>query len=200
MKTSIALGGILVPLLMGCGSEPESRGLLKSGVMLVRVNELQPSRNSEYVDPDAPGEYPDWIELYNAGPRDAHLEGCFITDNPSRPFKHMLLPEVVVPAKGFLVLFADSRTSEGPLHLSFNLSGGGEAVELRGTDGNLVDGAYYAAASPMPPLPADPDHTCLYSDRCNRSFARFPDGSGPFAWGECPTPDGPNETTCAVYD
>jgi hypothetical protein len=203
-KPPITLAGILVPLLMGCGSKDESRGLLASGGSLVRINEIQASGNSEFVD--EAGDYDDWIELYNGGKHDAPLGGYFITDNPDRPFKHMLLPEVVVPAGGFLVLFADdpSRTKlellpDPWLHLPFKLSGLGESVYLRDPDGDLVDGIDYG---PIPyyltPLTSgppqgtcrDPDYACAYS------YARFPDGSGAFAWCEPPTPEKSNESAC----
>jgi hypothetical protein len=190
---TFTLAGVLIPLLMGCGSVEQSRGLLGSGSQLVRVNEIC-AVNDRFEDPDSRSivgkpEYDDWIELYNASEHDAHLAGYFITDNKNRPFKQVLPPEAVVPAHGFLVLFADNQPGEGPLHLAFALSGvGGESVYLADPRGNLLDGT---------DLPATPGGDA--GDPPDHSYARFPDGSGAFQW--CGafgmTPGESNGSACA---
>jgi hypothetical protein len=205
-QVTLALAAVFLPLLVGCGSREESRGLREASGSLVRINEIQASGNSEEAT-DVPGEFPDWIELYNAGEHAGNLAGYFITDNPERPFKHALVPGVVVPARGFLVLFADDPPHEGPLdpigplHLSFKLSAGGEGVYLRDPDGNLVDGIDFGAVpwstTPYPDYPIDP--TCLDPDvPCNYSYARFPDGSGAFQWCDHPSPEKSNGSECTA--
>ncbi len=184
-----ALAGILMPLLVGCGSVDESAGLRGSGGLLVSVNELQASNHNTLSDGivtagNAAG-YDDWIELCNAGQHDAHLEGYFITDNPEQPFKQMLPTEAVVPAGGFLLLWADNEPAQGPLHLAFGLSKDGESVYLSDPNGNLLDGIDYGA----------PTVTCA---QCDYSYARFPDGSGAFAWCDKPTPARANGSACAA--
>jgi hypothetical protein len=188
--TRLTLAAMLVPLLIGCGLREESRGLLPAGGSLVRINELVAANHSGEQDEFA--EYDDWIELYNGGSHDAHLEGYFVTDNSERPFKYALPPEAMVPARGFLLLWADSEPDEGferlwakdpamdqgPLHLPFNLSEDGEDVELRDPDGNLVDAVGYGWG------PGD------------HSYARFPDGTGGFAWCSDPTPNAFNGSAC----
>jgi hypothetical protein len=162
-RGTIGLAGVLVLLLMGCGSEDQSRGFLEGGGTLVSVNELQPSNQATIADEF--GEYDDWIELYNAGEHDAHLEGYFITDSSDRPFEQVLPPEAVVPARGYLLLWADEQPDQGPLHFPFALSAGGESVHLANPNGNLLDGTDYG-----PPPHGD------------YSYARIPDGSGAFQW------------------
>ena len=169
------LAAVLIPLLMGCGSVDESRGLVGSGSQLVRVNEFAPANNYTFRDPDAPTEYDDWIELYNASEHVANLDGYYITDDPDHPFKHMLPPEAVIAPKGFLVLLADNQPGQGPLHLSFALSRSGEAVYLAAPNGNLVDGTAFDSTVAVPPCTSP-------SGQCDFVYARYPDGSGPFRW------------------
>jgi hypothetical protein len=196
-QMTFTLAGVLAALVIGCGSEHQSRGLLGSGDQLVRVNELQAANNYTVVDPDAEAtthlqEYDDWIELYNASEHDADLAGYFITDNPDGPFKQVLPPEAVVPAKGFLLLWADKQPAQGPLHLSFALSNksGGEGVYLADPSGNLLDGTNFDSTTGF--ACSDP------SSQCDYSYARFPDGSGTFAWCGLPTPGRPNGSACGA--
>lgn len=88
---------------------------------------------------DETGEHPDWIELHNPGDQDVELDGWSITDDASDPTKVLLSAELVVPAGGFLVLFADGRPDLGPEHLDFGLDSSGESVGLyRGDERGAV--------------------------------------------------------------
>jgi hypothetical protein len=117
----------------------------------------------------------------NAGDQDASLEGYFITDDHTDPFKRSLPAEAVVPAKGFLILWADKTPIQGPLHLPFGLSKSGEEAWLCDPRGQILDGTSFSA----PPVP-------------DSSFARYPDGTGAFAWCAAPTYKQSNGTACAT--
>jgi len=95
----------LILLLAGCSDE-EPRTAGSAGppqVGQVSVNELMPGNSGATTIADEQREHDDWIELYNAGDQDASLEGYFITDDQTDPFKRSLPPLAVVPAKGFLI-------------------------------------------------------------------------------------------------
>ncbi len=52
----------------------------------VFINELVASSSDRGVeDPDEPGEYPDWIELYNSSTQPIDISGWYMTDDLGRP-------------------------------------------------------------------------------------------------------------------
>lgn len=101
--------------------------------MTLCINEFMPDNKASL--PDETGQYVDWIELHNPTDADVSLRGWSISDDPDDPTKHVLDPGLSVPAGGFLVLFADAIPEAGTRHLSFSLSGEGEAVGLFAPDG-----------------------------------------------------------------
>ncbi|MFT4628682.1 MAG: hypothetical protein ACI8PZ_007378 [Myxococcota bacterium] len=82
------------------------------------------------------GEYPDWIELHNPTADPVDLLGWFLSDDPDDPMQHRIDASLVVPAGGFILLYADGEPDRGPAHLSFGLSSEGEAVVLQDPWGN----------------------------------------------------------------
>ena len=87
------------------------------------------------------GKYEDWIEIYNSTNQDIDLAGYFITDNLSNFYKYQIpvgYPETIIPAGGFLLIWADGEPHLGPLHTSFRLSASGEAVGLMHPDGVTI--------------------------------------------------------------
>ena len=100
---------------------------------------------------DEKGDYPDWIEVYNAGDRNVDLAGMVVE-----------YTETVVPAHGYKLLWADKAPEKGPLHLNFKLGvSAAETVTLTGFyrgDEILLDSIAY-----------EPHET-------NESFGRVGDG------------------------
>ncbi len=137
------------------------------------INEFQASNQSTVQDES--GAFPDWIELYNLTGSDLDLGGYFITDDLDTPDKHQLAAGLVVPAGGFLLLWADGDIDQGDNHLPFALAKEGEELGLFDPDGRAINTLEY--------LPQVSDW----------SAARFPDGE-PGAWDidTTPTPEGPN--------
>jgi hypothetical protein len=100
------------------------------------ITEFVADNDGAYLDGD--GDAPDWIELHNAGVDPVSTEGLFLTDSASDLTKWML-PDVTIPAGGYLVVFAsgkDRRDPHGELHTNFSLSAGGEYLALIDADGS----------------------------------------------------------------
>lgn len=106
------------------------------------VNEFMAANALTMTDED--GNYSDWIELANPTDTDVELEGFGITDDLTDPLKHVLTGGLVLPAHGYLILWADGETELGPTHLGFRLSRGGEQIGLARPDGTYIDRLTYA--------------------------------------------------------
>lgn len=100
------------------------------------INEYVASNAAGIQDPDEPGEFPDWIEIYNAGPTSVDMSGMFMTDNLGNPTKHQISAGVVAPPGGYLLFFADEDPSQGPMHVNIKLGAGGEEIGLFATLAN----------------------------------------------------------------
>lgn len=105
----------------------------------VIINEFMASNNSAYPDQD--GSYEDWIELYNPGGTPVDLTGYYLTDNLSNLKKSRLVSgsqSLVIPAGGFLVLWASGKHGQYNNHVSWGLSASGESIALVAPDGTTV--------------------------------------------------------------
>jgi hypothetical protein len=139
------------------------------GVPLV-INEFMAS-NSGTHDPQ--GDYDDWVEIYNFGDTSIDLAWMYLTDDLDNPTKWRVPPgypaQTTVPADGFVVIWADEDTQDGPLHANFKLSAGGEDIGLFDNDGST------------------PIDTLAFGDQTtNISYGRYPDASN--NWRFFPTP------------
>ncbi|MBR4841186.1 MAG: CotH kinase family protein [Paludibacteraceae bacterium] len=79
--------------------------------------------NKQYVDEQFQDE--DWIEIYNDGTSPVNIGGLFISDERKDLQKFRIadsVPELTtIPAKGYLVLWADGEPEQGVLHTNFEL-------------------------------------------------------------------------------
>ncbi len=148
----------------------------------VFINEFLASNGADLTDEI--GEYEDWIELYNAGGDAVDLGGLFLADSlPAlNPWKiPMDRPEVTtIPPYGFMVVYADNDTEQGPLHADFKLGKNGEEVALLqkiGEDTYIVD------------------HVVFGTQTRDVTFGRYPDGSPVFEYMTETTPGASNVVT-----
>jgi hypothetical protein len=163
-------------LSVACGSEAN-----KSSDNPIRINELQ-SSNTVFTDP-ADGKAPDWIELYNLSDEPVDLAGYFLTDDSAALNKFTFTTDAVIAGGGVLQLWADGadQVSQGPLHVGFKLSAtDGDRIILLDSDSFIVDQVEFSA----PPAQ-------------DQSYARFPDGTGDFAWCSAATFNALNGNACA---
>lgn len=139
----------------------------------LRLNEAMSSNDGAWID-DV-GETDDWVEVHNTSADPASLLGCQIADSGGPPH---VLPDIMVPPRGFVLLWADGEPEQGPAHLPFRLSSSGEPVVLSDADGRQVDALELPALVP------------------NAAWARHPDGGGAPSACIWPTPGRANGARC----
>lgn len=131
------------------------------------INEFMASNASTVFD--SRGEYEDWIELYNDNDYPVDIAGLYITDDLTNPSKYMIpisaTGETIIPAKGYLILWADSDESQGATHIDMKLSALGEQVGLIQIYGNDIHWI---------------DSTTFGVQITDVSMSRSPNGSGAF--------------------
>lgn len=128
------------------------------------INELMADNTATIADPDEPGAFEDWIEIYNPGSTPVSLAGLHLTDTLATPTKWTFPAGVTIAAHGYLLVWADDEAAQGPTHASFKLSASGEAVGLYATDGTTaIDTITFGAQT------------------SNISYGRSADGAG--TWG-----------------
>ncbi len=131
---------------------------------VVFINEIVSSNN---LITDEYGEKDDYIELYNSSDTDINIAGWYISDKPANPTLYQFPAtdsiKTLIPAKGFLVIWADTQPEQGVLHAGFNISKDGETITLsrRNQSGEL----------------SVIDQVICPVLNQNMSYSRLPDGS-----------------------
>lgn len=137
--------------------------LPKEGII---INELS-AVESEFEDDFNQTE--DWIELYNSGSAPVDIAGFYITDNLSNKIKHLIGKgknnETVIEPGQYKILWADEDVTQGPLHVNFKLSSGGESVGIYQKVGNAI---------------LKVDEVTFGKQYDISSWSRIPDITGPF--------------------
>ena len=107
-----------------------------SGITLL-ISEFVASNFS--TTSDAQGEFDDWIEIYNYGPDPVDIGGMYLTNDLDNPKKWQVQDDVpgvtTIATGGYLLIWADGETDEGPLHASFRLDADNGAIGLFRSDG-----------------------------------------------------------------
>jgi len=104
----------------------------------IRISEFMADGNRTFADED--GDYPDWIEIFNAGTETVNLEGWHLTDDPANPTLWTFPKATLEPGK-FLLVFAsgkDHAVANKPLHTNFRLDAAGEHLSLVHPDGQTI--------------------------------------------------------------
>jgi len=109
------------------------------------INEFMASNDAALAGPQ--GDYPDWIEIYNAGTEDVNLGGYYMFDTLDASVAYQIpdtYPDsVTVPAGGYILFYANKETDWSVLNLGFKLSGSGEQVGLWNPEQEILDGITY---------------------------------------------------------
>ncbi len=130
---------------------------------VVVINELMPVNS--YTVADQNGQFDDWVELYNKSYSDVDLSGYFLSDNSKNNLKWKFPQGTTITGNGYLIIWADDDTTQSGLHANFKLSSEGEDVVLSRADGKITDRVTFPAQS------------------LELTYARIPNGTGPFRWG-----------------
>lgn len=103
----------------------------------VVINEIM-AANTKTVK-DEKGDYEDWIELYNRSNQSIDISDYVLTDNPTNLTKWRFAKGTVIPAGGYLTVWADEDSKDNPTHTNFKLSASGELVYLLNGQGVFQD-------------------------------------------------------------
>ena len=125
----------------------------------VVINEFMASNDTTVADQD--GDFDDWIELYNNSAEPISLTGYYLTDDGT-DLTQWKFPEAVIPAGGYLIVWADDDEDQEGLHANFKLSASGETVLLLDPEENVVDEVTFG------------------EQETDVSYGRFPNGTGEF--------------------
>jgi Pyruvate phosphate dikinase, AMP/ATP-binding domain/Lamin Tail Domain len=150
-----------------------ARPKVASAKRTLRVNEVMTGNDGAWVDEQ--GETDDFIELVNTGEQSVSLGDYAIADEPREATP---LPDRELSPGQTLLLWADDQPEQGDLHLPFKLGSSGSPVLLWSSDCELVD------LVEVPELPR------------SESYARLPDGTGPFSVCRYATPERGNGDAC----
>jgi hypothetical protein len=114
----------------------------------ISINEWMAENQGGLINP-ATGKYDDWFELYNPTAVPANLSGFYLTDALNNPLQYQIPAGFQVPANGFLLVWADDKTSANTntaaLHVPFKLSKSGEEIGLFAPDGSSIDAIVFGA-------------------------------------------------------
>ena len=119
-----------------CSFEPLEARQVLDGTSLV-ISEFMASNSTTLKDEFR--EYSDWIEIHNPTEETISVNGWRLTDD-AEDLEKWQLPDVTVPAAGFLVVFASGANQSDPeseLHSNFKLSSDGEYLGLIQPDGTV---------------------------------------------------------------
>lgn len=147
-------------------------------VPALAVNEFLASNIAAYEDPANPGDFDDWVEIYNAGADAVSLAGIYLTDDPDLPTKFALPEAQTLGGKEFLVIWCDDQPEQGVTHAPFKLNRSADFLALF-----LVDGG-------NDPVRVD---AVEFTDQAEDvAFGRVPDGSASWKALDAPTPGASN--------
>ncbi|MBN2315820.1 MAG: lamin tail domain-containing protein, partial [Sedimentisphaerales bacterium] len=139
------------------------------------INELMASNQTTLEDPDEPGEFPDWIEIYNGAPDTIDLRGMYLTDTVYDLTKWQIGEGVRIEPGQYLIFYADDDGTQGVYHTNFQLGSSGESIVLVDSDGKTII-----------------DSVTFDNQIEDISYGRFPDGDGSWDYHLTPTPGASN--------
>ncbi|MBQ8361734.1 MAG: CotH kinase family protein [Bacteroidaceae bacterium] len=182
-----------VTSLVACYEPLSGEALAGIPSLPVRINEVS-ADNSIYINEFYKKN--DWIELYNTTDEPIDVAGMYISDNAQKPEKYQIpasdAVNTVIPAHGYLILWADKLEAVSQLHTTFKLDADGGDVLLSAADGSWKDQLSYPLHSGEESVGLYPDGgTSIYlmntptfgrSNRLSASYALYieesPDGVG----------------------
>ncbi len=143
----------------------------------IRINEILMVNDSNFVDDF--GQRNAWIELFNIAYNSVDVGGMYLTNDRDNPKKYRIPkgdPITKIPARNYIVFFADNHPTRGILHLNFDLKKSNYIALYDMNGRTLIDEIQFD------PIEAD------------RSYGRTTDGGETWAILEKTTPKSNNFT------
>jgi len=112
------------------GKNPNDQNDFPDVLFPIQISEIMVA--NETGTEDGNGSKQDWIELFNPNDTAVNLDAYYLTDEITAP-KKWNFPSVVIPANGYLIVFAsgnDQTDPSGNPHTNFRLSNKGEYLGL----------------------------------------------------------------------
>ena len=133
--------------------------LAKSDTRPVKINEVS-AANTVYANDHF--KQNDWIELFNTTNADIDIAGMYLSDHADQPEKFRIPASngqysTIVPAHGFLVIWADKLESLTQLHADFKLASEEGAVVLTAADHSWADTLSYCTHTGLQSVGLYPD-------------------------------------------
>ena len=104
----------------------------------VVISELM--AGSQVLLADDYDDFSDWAELYNTTDHTVELDGWYLSDDPTNPYKWQF-PNVQIEAGERLLVYLSGRDTltDRQIHAGFSLSAGGESLVISSYLGSVVD-------------------------------------------------------------
>lgn len=106
----------------------------------LRLNEILVINESNYVDDF--GQHSSWIEIFNSSYSPINIGGCFLTDDLNIPTKYWIPtgdPATQIPARCYVVFWADNKPARGIFHLNFTIESGKTLALFDANGRTLID-------------------------------------------------------------
>lgn len=108
------------------------------------INEIMAS-NKQAV-PDEYGDFPDWVELYNASDSDIDLSNYGLSNSKKQTAKWLFPNGSVIKAKSYLVIYCSGNSNSGRYYASFRISAD-DALVLTNPTGQFTDSLQLTAVA-----------------------------------------------------
>ena len=118
---------------------------VQTTLVSVRLNEILALNRTALPNG---GGFPDAIEIHNAGTVAANLSGWGLSDEETNKFKFALPDGTILPAGGYLVVYADDNLTAPGLHTGFALDQRGDAVFFHNAGGQIIDSIRFGTQLP----------------------------------------------------
>ena len=146
------------------------------------INEFMADNQAFGEDPDEPGAYDDWFELFNNDVNnDVLLDGMYLTNDLNNLTMWEIPANNIISAGGFLVFVADNQEYQGNNHTNFTLQEENGEIALVDRNGiTIVDSYSYGIQSPDISEGRVPDGSPDWQFLMNPSPGRSNTDEGPY--------------------
>jgi hypothetical protein len=111
-----------------CTPTPGDRNDMSLQEKHIYINEFMADNDKSVLSYNY--EYCDWIELYNDHDEDLDISHYYVTDDYDDPYKWRIPQNTIIPAKGFIIIWADDLNNKEFLSTNFKLSKDGEEIAI----------------------------------------------------------------------